>query len=157
MPNLVKYCVDCFSLLFLCSCRVGYVSGCIKSPSGGWIPQRGCCPLRTIIWYQSIPGSAWGSCVDSRASVAVWRRSCVDLGAALGLFVGSCVDLKQRVDCSRNQVGGVDCFGNSLRVSHGGKDLVFILFILSNSVCFRITLRNQLRRWLKKVHHRENL
>jgi len=34
-----------------------------------------------------------GSSVDSRTSVAVWRRSCVDLGTALGLFVGSCVDL----------------------------------------------------------------
>ena len=30
MPNLVKYCVDFFSLLFLCSCRVGYISGCIS-------------------------------------------------------------------------------------------------------------------------------
>ena len=27
--------------------------------------------------------------------------------------------LKQRVDCSRNQFGGVDCFGNSSRVSRG--------------------------------------
>ena len=60
----------------------------------------------------------------SRASVAVWRRSCVDLGAALGLFVGSCVDLRTACeDCSRNQVGGVDCFENSSRVSRGGKDL----------------------------------
>ena len=33
---------------------------------------------------------------------------------------------KQRVDCSRNQFEGVDSFGNSSRVSHGGKDPVFI-------------------------------
>ena len=64
------------------------------------------------------------SSVDSRASVAVWRRSCVDLGAALGLFVGSCVDLK--TDCLRNQFEGVDIFRNSSRVSCGGKDPVFI-------------------------------
>ena len=68
-----------------------------------------------------------GSSVNSRASVANWRRSCVDLRSALGLFVGSCVDLRTaRVDCSRNQVGGVDCVGNSSRVSRGGKDPVFI-------------------------------
>ena len=64
---------------------------------------------------------------------------------------------KQRVDCSKNQFGGVDCFGNSLRVSRGDKDPIIIKFVLSNSVCFRIVLRNQLRRWLEKVHHRENL
>ena len=29
MPNLVKYCVDCFCLLFICSYRVGYIFGCI--------------------------------------------------------------------------------------------------------------------------------
>ena len=33
---------------------------------------------------------------------------------------------KQRVDCSRNQFGGVDHFGNSSRVSCGGKDPIFI-------------------------------
>ena len=60
-----------------------------------------------------------------------------------------------RIDCSRNQFGGVDCFENSSRVSRGGKDPIFIQFVLSNSVCFRIALRNQLRRWLEKVHHRE--
>ena len=49
---------------------------------------------------------------------------------------------KQRVDCSRNQFEGVDSFGNSSRVSRGGKDPVFIQFVLSNSVCFRIALRN---------------
>jgi len=68
-----------------------------------------------------------GSSVDSRASVADWRRSCVDLGSELGLFVGSCVDLRTACeDCSRNQVGGVDCFGNSSRVSRRGKDQIFI-------------------------------
>ena len=36
---------------------------------------------------------------------------------------------KQRVDCSRNQFGGVDCFGNSSRVSRGGKDPIFIQFV----------------------------
>ena len=30
MPNLVKYCVDCFSLLFSVLVRVGYISGCIS-------------------------------------------------------------------------------------------------------------------------------
>ena len=30
LPILVKYCVDCFSPLFLCSCHVGYISGCIS-------------------------------------------------------------------------------------------------------------------------------
>ena len=29
---------------------------------------------------------------------------------------------KQRVDCSRNQFGEVDSFGNSSRVSRGDKD-----------------------------------
>ena len=74
-----------------------------------------------------------GSSVDSKASVAVWRRSCVDLESALGLFVGSCVDLRTACeDCSRNQFRGVDCFGNSLRVSRGGKDLIFTsLFYLT--------------------------
>ena len=68
-----------------------------------------------------------GSSVDSKASVADWRRSCVDLGSELGLFVGSCVDLRKACeDCWRNQVGGVDCFENSSRVWHGGKDLIFI-------------------------------
>ena len=63
---------------------------------------------------------------------------------------------KQRVDCSGNQFGGVDCFENSSRVSCGGNDPIFIQFVLSNSICFRIALRNQLRRWLEKVRHREN-
>ena len=74
-----------------------------------------------------LPRFVVGSSVDSRASVADWRRSCVDLGSALGLFVGSCVDLRTECeDCSRNQFGGVDCFGNSSRFSREGKDPVFI-------------------------------
>ena len=35
-----------------------------------------------------------GSSIDSRASVADWRRSYIDLGSELGLFVGLCVDLR---------------------------------------------------------------
>jgi len=77
-----------------------------------------------------------------RASVAVWRRLCVDLGVALGLFVGSCVDLKIACGFSRNQFEGVGSFGNSSRVSRGGKDPIFIQFVLSNSICFHIALRN---------------
>jgi len=58
-------------------------------------------PLRTSsgVWgaqqlVSEHPRFDVGSSVDSRASVAVWRRSCVDLRAALRLFVGLCVDLK---------------------------------------------------------------
>ena len=155
MPNLVKYFVGfaflyCFSLFLSCWVRLRLH----QSLPGWWIPQRGCCPAHNN-WYQSIPGWSW-SVLIPRASVAVWQRTCVDLRATLGQFVGSCVISKQRVDCSRNQFRGVDCFGNSSRVSRGGKDPIFIQFVLSNSVCFRIALRNQLRRWLEKVRHREN-
>ena len=49
---------------------------------------------------------------------------------------------KQRVDCSRNQFGGVDYFENSSRILRRGKDPIFIQFVLSNFVYFRIALRN---------------
>jgi len=44
LPNLVKYCVDCFSLLLslFLSCWVRLWLH--QSPSGWWIPQRGYCP-----------------------------------------------------------------------------------------------------------------
>ena len=48
MPNLVKYCVDCFFSIVLCSDRVGYVSGCISLRLvGGFL--RGVVVLCTIV------------------------------------------------------------------------------------------------------------
>ena len=42
LPNLVKYCVDCFSLLFSVLVRVGYISSCIclrlVDSSERWLP-----------------------------------------------------------------------------------------------------------------------
>ena len=77
-------------------------------------------PLRTTsgVWgaqqvVSEHPRFDVGSSVNSRASVPDWQRSCVDLRIVCE-------------DCSRNQVGGVDCFGNLSRVSRGGKDLIFI-------------------------------
>ena len=67
-----------------------------------------------------------GISIDSKASVADWRRSCVDLGSELGCLWDRVSISEQCKDCLRNQVGGVDCFGNSSRVTHGGKDLIFI-------------------------------
>jgi len=90
--NLVKYCVDLLSLLFLSSCLLG--TSPAASVSSWQIPQRDCCTGARNKWYQSIPGSSWDRVLIPRASVAVWRRSCVDLREALGLFVGSSVDLQ---------------------------------------------------------------
>ena len=69
-----------------------YFSG--ASISVAWVPQVGCCK-KALGVTSGIRASQVrrGSSVDSRASVADWRRSCVDLGSAFGLFVGSCVDL----------------------------------------------------------------
>ena len=64
---------------------------------GGFLKDGGCCVSPTRCAQQvvsELPRFDVGSSVDSRASVADWRRSYVDLGSALGLFVGSCVDLK---------------------------------------------------------------
>ena len=92
MPNLVKYCVDCFSLLFVVPVvLVASLAASSLRQVGGFLREV----VRTAQQLVSEhPRFGVGSSVDSRASVAVWRRSCVDLGAALGLFVGSCVDLK---------------------------------------------------------------
>ena len=99
--------------------------GCCVSSSANRCAQRVGVRAQQVV--SELPRFVVGSSVDSRASVADWWRSCVDLGSALGLFVGSCVDFRTACeDCLRNQVGGVDCFGNSSRVSCGGKDPVFI-------------------------------
>ena len=64
-----------------------------------------------------------GSCVDSKSIscclAEIVCRSRSGVGTVCGIVC-------QRVDCSRNQFGGVDCFENSSRVSLGGKDLIFI-------------------------------
>jgi len=39
LPNLVKYCVDCFSLLLSVLVRVGYISGCICLQFGGFLSE----------------------------------------------------------------------------------------------------------------------
>ena len=62
---------------------------------GGFLKGGCCVPRRCAQQVVSEhPRFVVGSSVDSRASVADWRRSFVDLGSELGLFVGSCVDLK---------------------------------------------------------------
>ena len=77
-------------------------------------------------WYQSIPGSSWDHLLiqghllligGDRVSISDQRWDCLWDRVSIS---------KQRVDCSRNQFGGVDCFGNSSRVSRRGKDLIFI-------------------------------
>ena len=92
LSNLVKYCVDCFSLLF--SVLVVLVTSPAASVSA-WLADSS---ERLLSYAQQLvsehPNLVVGPCVDSKASVAVWQRSCVNLGAALRLFVGSCVDLK---------------------------------------------------------------
>ena len=93
LSNLVKYCVDCFSLLFSVLVVFGtFLAASSLRQVGGFLREVVVPRAQQLV--SEHPRFGVGSRVDSRASVAVWRRSCVDLGAALGLFVRSCVDLK---------------------------------------------------------------
>jgi len=96
------------------------------SVSSWWIPQRGCCPGARNKWYQSIPGSSWDRVLIPRATVTVGGDRVSILKQRWDCLWDRMSISKQRVDCSRNQFGGVDRFGDSSRVSRGGKDPVFI-------------------------------
>ena len=129
LPNLVKYCVDCFSLLFVVSIVL------VASPTasslrqvGGFL-ESGCCPRVHNKWYQSIPCSTWDHLLiqghrllfgGDRVSISERRWDCLWDRVTIS---------ELHVDCSRNQFEVEDSFGNSLRVLRGGKDPIFIQFV----------------------------
>ena len=79
LPNLVKYCVDYFSLLFLCSCHIGYVSGCISlCLVGGFFREvvvlrtTWALHITTRDWPYAGSGSFNGEVSKLRQKITIW-------------------------------------------------------------------------------------